>query len=235
MRAPGPGGVRRPGLNTIGSRLTGPSVRHCIHCAAHGAIQRADSFGTTPVCTTAVGTSGSSRKSRPLARTGTTTPAIFGTGHQAAYEVGAVSRVRPNGEVLGVGRSAERTEHMTTALAARGHTARGAGAEEACARADVVVTATTARAGTLPLFEAAWVRLDGTLVPGLVMTAASREHGTLTARDGARLPVGTRLRILPNHACATAAQLHGCHLVDSTPTTNTAPAIQAFRKRVTGW
>ncbi|MFD5270860.1 DSD1 family PLP-dependent enzyme [Streptomyces sp. NPDC058335] len=80
--------------------------------------------------------------------------------------------------------------------------------------------------------------LAGNLVPGLVMTAASQEHGTLTARDGAHLPdlpVGTRLRILPNHACATAAQHRGYHVVDGTRTTNTAPAIQDFWERVTGW
>ncbi|MFE7900829.1 DSD1 family PLP-dependent enzyme [Streptomyces sp. NPDC057424] len=80
--------------------------------------------------------------------------------------------------------------------------------------------------------------LDGTLIPDLVMTAASQEHGTLTTPDGARLPdlpVGTRLRILPNHACATAAQHHGYHVIDSTRTTNTAPAIQDIWQRVTGW
>ncbi|MET7302775.1 DSD1 family PLP-dependent enzyme [Embleya sp. NPDC005575] len=80
--------------------------------------------------------------------------------------------------------------------------------------------------------------LDGNLIPGLLMTAASQEHGTLTARDGAHLPdlpVGTRLRILPNHACATAAQHRGYHVVDGAPTTDTAPAIQTFWERVTGW
>ncbi|WP_338896279.1 DSD1 family PLP-dependent enzyme [Streptomyces sp. TG1A-60] len=80
--------------------------------------------------------------------------------------------------------------------------------------------------------------LDGTLIPDLVMTAASQEHGTLTTRDGARLPdlpVGTRLRILPNHACATAAQHQGYHVIDSTRTTNTTPAIQDIWQRVTGW
>ncbi|MCE0444465.1 hypothetical protein LT493_00585 [Streptomyces tricolor] len=61
--------------------------------------------------------------------------------------------------------------------------------------------------------------LDGTLIPDVVMTAASQEHGTLSARNGAALPdlaIGTRLRILPNHACATAAQHHGYHVVDGT-------------------
>ncbi|MET9361760.1 ornithine cyclodeaminase family protein [Streptomyces sp. NPDC006632] len=93
-----------------------------------------------------------------LARADATTVAVFGTGHQAAYEVAAVSRVRPVGEVLVVGRTAESARRMATTLAARGHNARGAGAEEACGRADVIVTATTARADTAPLFEAAWVR-----------------------------------------------------------------------------
>ncbi|WP_246204267.1 ornithine cyclodeaminase family protein [Streptomyces tailanensis] len=93
-----------------------------------------------------------------LARAGTTTLAIFGTGHQAAYEVAAVSRIRPIGEILVVGRTAERAERMAAVLAAQGYTARSVGAEEACARADVIVTATTARADTPPLFEAAWVR-----------------------------------------------------------------------------
>jgi D-serine deaminase-like pyridoxal phosphate-dependent protein len=54
---------------------------------------------------------------------------------------------------------------------------------------------------------------DGTLVDGLVMGSANQEHGILNWRDGhqddtlqQRFPVGTRLRVLPNHACATAAQ-----------------------------
>lgn len=45
-----------------------------------------------------------------------------------------------------------------------------------------------------------------------VVAGANQEHGILALREGVdtqiaqRLPVGTRLRILPNHACATAAQ-----------------------------
>lgn len=80
--------------------------------------------------------------------------------------------------------------------------------------------------------------LAGDILPGLVMTAASQEHGTLTARDGAALPdlpIGTRLRILPNHACATAAQHHGYHVVDSTETFFDAPAVQGVWERVSGW
>lgn len=55
--------------------------------------------------------------------------------------------------------------------------------------------------------------LQGRVMPGLVLTGANQEHGILARADGAaeadiatRLPLGTRLRILPNHACATGAQ-----------------------------
>ena len=53
---------------------------------------------------------------------------------------------------------------------------------------------------------------DGTPIEGYIVESANQEHG-IVARVGApdgdiarRFPVGTRLRILPNHACATAAQ-----------------------------
>ncbi len=53
----------------------------------------------------------------------------------------------------------------------------------------------------------------GTPIDGLIMSGANQEHGILSWRDGhvdsglaQRFPVGTRLRVLPNHACATAAQ-----------------------------
>ncbi|MDO9024080.1 DSD1 family PLP-dependent enzyme [Zwartia sp.] len=54
--------------------------------------------------------------------------------------------------------------------------------------------------------------VDGNPVSGYVMTGANQEHGIIS-RSGEpdlsiaqRFPVGTQLRILPNHACATAAQ-----------------------------
>ena len=55
--------------------------------------------------------------------------------------------------------------------------------------------------------------LNGSPVAGgLKMIAANQEHGIVAAPDGNqtsledRFPIGTRLRILPNHACATGAQ-----------------------------
>lgn len=52
---------------------------------------------------------------------------------------------------------------------------------------------------------------EGEVIEDLVMVGASQEHGVLAVRPGAErelpdLPVGTRVRILPVHACATAAQ-----------------------------
>jgi D-serine deaminase-like pyridoxal phosphate-dependent protein len=71
---------------------------------------------------------------------------------------------------------------------------------------------------------------DGQPLPTLWMGAANQEHGIVSMRDGscpadlpARFPVGTLLRVLPNHACATAAQhdayrvLDGGAIVDSWP------------------
>ena len=54
--------------------------------------------------------------------------------------------------------------------------------------------------------------VDGVPIDGYLLSAANQEHGILS-REGAadpdiaaRFPAGTRLRILPNHACATGAQ-----------------------------
>ncbi len=60
---------------------------------------------------------------------------------------------------------------------------------------------------------------SGSPLPGLLMTGANQEHGILSYDGGtaqdivSRLPVGTLLRILPNHACATAAQYESYHLL----------------------
>lgn len=54
--------------------------------------------------------------------------------------------------------------------------------------------------------------LDGMPLEGWLLTGANQEHGILSLENGVdgdiatRFPTGTRLRILPNHACATGAQ-----------------------------
>jgi threo-3-hydroxy-D-aspartate ammonia-lyase len=78
----------------------------------------------------------------------------------------------------------------------------------------------------------------GQLLPGWAVTAANQEHGTITCAGAdagphgpallERFPLGSLLRILPNHACATAAQfdryavLHG-------------QDVQATWSRIHGW
>jgi D-serine deaminase-like pyridoxal phosphate-dependent protein len=68
--------------------------------------------------------------------------------------------------------------------------------------------------------------LDGTPLDGYVLIGANQEHGIL-ARAGAgpapdegdlkaRFPVGTRLRILPNHACATGTQFPEYYALEPT-------------------
>ena len=54
--------------------------------------------------------------------------------------------------------------------------------------------------------------VDGRVIDGYTLSSANQEHGILSRTDevdshiAERFPVGTLLRILPNHACATAAQ-----------------------------
>ncbi|GHO87012.1 DSD1 family PLP-dependent enzyme [Dictyobacter formicarum] len=84
--------------------------------------------------------------------------------------------------------------------------------------------------------------LDGVPYTDLIMSHASQEHGILTIRpDSAAvlpsLPIGTRVRILPNHACATAAQYDKYHVIHLTSAIEDArPAtIDAIWRRVNGW
>lgn len=54
-------------------------------------------------------------------------------------------------------------------------------------------------------------KMDGTPYPDLTVVQANQEHGLLGLRSGSTadmpdLEIGSRVRILPNHACATASQ-----------------------------
>jgi D-serine deaminase-like pyridoxal phosphate-dependent protein len=60
---------------------------------------------------------------------------------------------------------------------------------------------------------------DGAPLGDMVMVDANQEHGLIAPRSGLAgeapwLPVGTQVRILPNHACATAAQFPCYHVLD---------------------
>lgn len=81
--------------------------------------------------------------------------------------------------------------------------------------------------------------LNGRLFPDLLMSAASQEHGILTMRAGTHeelphLPIGTRVRVFPNHACATAAQHERYAVVTSAESIHPL-AITAEWPRSNGW
>jgi D-serine deaminase-like pyridoxal phosphate-dependent protein len=75
---------------------------------------------------------------------------------------------------------------------------------------------------------------QGRVLDGWIVVAANQEHGTIAHRSGDAtrlldLPVGTLLRILPNHACATAAQHATYQVLDA------AGRVQATWPRFGGW
>lgn len=77
--------------------------------------------------------------------------------------------------------------------------------------------------------------IDGKPLDDLIVEDASQEHGIIKARAGSDaavpdLPIGTRLRILPNHACATAAQHDAYHVIEGD-----GRAIRAVWPRLRGW
>ena len=75
----------------------------------------------------------------------------------------------------------------------------------------------------------------GNVLPDLMVLQTNQEHGVIAVRPGSGgtmpdLPDGTRLRILPNHACATAAQHQRYHVL---PETDGAPLMTW--ERFGGW
>ena len=74
---------------------------------------------------------------------------------------------------------------------------------------------------------------QGEVIENLTMIAANQEHGILAFRNGEanvcdKFPIGTMLRILPNHACATAAQYQEYYVIEKNRVTNIWP-------RFNGW
>lgn len=74
----------------------------------------------------------------------------------------------------------------------------------------------------------------GRPIPDLIVIDANQEHGIVARRPGSNaappdLPVGTRLRILPNHACATGAQHDAYQVLDG------MNRVSAEWPRIRGW
>jgi D-serine deaminase-like pyridoxal phosphate-dependent protein len=73
----------------------------------------------------------------------------------------------------------------------------------------------------------------GRALDDVIVRSADQEHGIVAHRDGRPLGrdafrIGQRVRILPNHACATAAQFDGYHAVGGA-------AGSAWWPRIRGW
>lgn len=74
---------------------------------------------------------------------------------------------------------------------------------------------------------------SGQLIGGARVDSTNQEHGIITAFEGeldwSRFAVGTRVRILPNHACATAAAYDRYFVTDGND------RIAGVWERVNGW
>lgn len=77
--------------------------------------------------------------------------------------------------------------------------------------------------------------IDGRPFADVIVEDASQEHGIIKVRPGSGgvlpdLPIGTRVRILPNHACATCAQHDAYNVVDGQ-----GREFMAHWPRMRGW
>ena len=76
--------------------------------------------------------------------------------------------------------------------------------------------------------------LAGRPYTDLIVSKVSQEHGVLTLRRGSdasppQFSIGTRVRILPNHACATGAQHDRYRVLDQ------SGRVSAVWPRISGW
>lgn len=74
---------------------------------------------------------------------------------------------------------------------------------------------------------------SGTVIENLIVGGVNQEHGIIVGRgpelDVDRYPIGTKLRILPNHACMTAAAYDAYNVVEA------GGRVSARWERCNGW
>lgn len=75
---------------------------------------------------------------------------------------------------------------------------------------------------------------DGEILTDTIVRATNQEHGILAHRNGEpldikRFPIGQRLRILPNHACATAGQFNRYRVIGA------GKELPETLERCSGW
>lgn len=108
--------------------------------------------------------------------------AIFGAGHQALFECEAVMRMRAIRTISIVNRDNDHSLQLASRLEGRAEVFISS-AEEACRRADIIVTVTAARA---PLFESTWVK-PGTHISCMGADARGKQELPIDILLGSRL------------------------------------------------
>ena len=98
-----------------------------------------------------------------LARHDAATLAVFGSGHQAEFEVRAICRVRRIQRILIAARNASTANLLRSHLESCARSVELQNPRSACEQADILVTVTPSRA---PLFENSWVR-EGTHISAM--------------------------------------------------------------------
>jgi len=75
--------------------------------------------------------------------------------------------------------------------------------------------------------------ISGEFMEDVTVSSTNQEHGIVTSRSGAidfdRFPIGSRVKVLPNHACATAAAYGRYYVTDG------GERIADVWERVNGW
>ncbi|AZO47563.1 MAG: D-TA family PLP-dependent enzyme [Mesorhizobium sp.] len=66
-------------------------------------------------------------------------------------------------------------------------------------------------------------------VPGARVTGLSEEHGNVTLSDGAKLRIGERVRVVPDHCCVVTNLFDQVHLIDGDKVLETLPVAARGR------
>jgi len=62
-------------------------------------------------------------------------------------------------------------------------------------------------------------------IPGARVTGLSEEHGNVTLAGDAKLRIGERVRVVPDHCCVVTNLFDQVHLVDGDKVLETLPVV----------
>ena len=150
----------------------------------------------------------------PVVSVGSTPTALFGEDFSGVTEVRAGVHLTQDLVMAGLGVCAVEDIALSVLCAVIGRRGR-----DGALVTDAGWTALSRDAGLAGRFAdfgyGLVMDVEGALLPGLRVTETNQEHGIVTGAPGTpvpQLPVGTLLRIVPVHACATASGFAAVHL-----------------------